>query len=125
MSVATSRAPSGVITIDGEPFFLSKNEKGVPTWLARQIQTQAGGPTTPQRRRVNDGSRGLGDSRGVYRGAVEFAESAYLGVQGLILPAPLITEIATGHSSTVMDIVEVTAPANRIISLGGTTAKEI
>jgi hypothetical protein len=125
VSVATSRAPSGVITIDGEPFFLATDEKAVPFWKPRQEPTQEGDPMVAQRKRFNDWSRGLGDSRGVYRGAVEYAEYAYLGVQGRILPAPLITEIVTGHSSTVMDIVEVTVPANRIISLGGTTAKEI
>lgn len=125
MSVATGRAPSGVITIDGVPFFLGRTDKGVPVWTPRQIQTQGGDPTVPRRKRFNDWSKGLGDSRGIYRGAVEYAEYAYLGVMGRILPGPLITEIATGHSSTVMDIVEVTLPAARIISVGGTSAKEI
>jgi len=125
MSVATNRQGTGVIIIGGVPFFLAKNEKGVPTWQTRQVQTQEGDPATPRRRRLNDWSRGMGDSRGVFRGTVEYAEYAYLQAMGRILPAPLITEIATGHSAAVKDIVEVTLPANRIISLGGTTAKEI
>lgn len=125
MSVATNRQPSGVLTIDDEPYFMAKTAKGAPSWLPRLFQTQEGDPATPRRFRWRDWSRGMGDSRGNFRGAIEYAENAYLGAPGRILPGPKITEITTANGSTVMDIVEVTVPASRIIALGGTKAVEI
>jgi len=125
MTVATNRQPSGVVIIDGQPYFLAKNAKGAPSWLPRMFQGQEGDPATPRRFRWRDWSRGIGDSRGVFRGAVEYAENAYLGAPGRILPGPKITEIATANGATVMDIAEVTVPANAIIALGGTKAVEI
>lgn len=125
MSAASNRAPHGHIFIDGKPYKLAVNKQGVPVWLSRQFQTQEGDPTRSNRFRWNDWSRGMGDSRGMVRGAVEYAENAFLGAPGRILPGPLVTPITTNHLVTPIDFVEVTAPANRILALGGEKVVEI
>lgn len=124
MSVVAGAQPAAVVAINGIPFFLAKDERQRVAVKLRQVPTQEGDPTIPQRRRWNDWSRGLGDSRGVFRGAVEYAEYAYLPT-GRILPGPAVTQIETNLDGDVMDIVEVTAPANRVIAIGGTKAAEI
>lgn len=125
MSAATGRQPSGTVIIDGKPYFLSRTDKGAYSWLPRLVQTQEGDPGVPRRHRWKDWSRGLGDSRGMFNGGVHMASRAYLGSPGRILPGPEITEIATANGADVLDIVEVTLPASRIIALGGTKAVEI
>jgi hypothetical protein len=119
MTAAVSRHPSLVVFIDGEPFYLAQNEEGAPIWQPQRIPTQEGDPVQPRRRRVNDWSRGMGDSRGAFRGAVEYAENAYLGAMGRLLPGPKIHEIETDLGGTVYGLVEVDKPASRILAGGG------
>ncbi len=114
-----------MVEINGKPYFLAKDERGKPFYQPRPMQTQEGDPTVPRRFRWADWSRGMGDSRGVFKGAIESATGAYLGTTGRILPGPKINTIATGHDLAVQAIVEVTAPAARLISFGGRYAKEI
>ena len=120
---------SAVVYVAGEPLFLAKDQggKGKPLIQYRQVPTQEGDPTKPQRRRINDWSRGLGDSRGVYQGAVEHCEYAFLGRMGRILPSHLINSVTSfvAHSADITCIEEVTAPANRILVGGGTKVSEI
>jgi hypothetical protein len=123
--MTVGRQPAGVVSFNGVPFFLMKNQQGVPDWHPRQTATQEGDPTTPARTPYADWSRGLGDSRGAFKGSVEFCTNAFLGRAGRILPGHKITEIATGHNAAVTAILEVTAPASRIISFGGQYGKEI
>lgn len=121
----TTRQPGMVVDINGTPYFLMRSDRGAPEYHDRQVQTQEGDPTAPRRYRWSDWSRGMGDSRGVFRGAVESATNAFLGMLGRILPGPKINTIATAHGATITSIVEVTAPATRIISFGGRYAKEV
>ncbi len=116
-----------VVHLNGIPFFLAKDKAGVPQWRYQQVQTQEGDPTVPRRRRINDWSRGLGDSRGVYQGAVEHCEYAFLGRMGRILPSHKINSVTSfvDHSADITSIIEVTAPANRILVGGGTKVSEI
>lgn len=116
-----------VAHINGLPFFLAKAKDGAPLWQYQQVQTQEGDPTLPRRRRINDWSRGLGDSRGVYQGAVEHCEYAFLGRMGRILPSHTINSVTSfvAHSADITSIIEVTAPANRILVGGGTKVSEI
>jgi hypothetical protein len=124
--MTVGREPSCVIEINGQPYFLHKNPAtGQPDWHDREVETQEGDPTVPGRYRFNDWSRGMGDSRGLFKGAVESATNAYLGMIGRLLPGPKVGTIATGHNVAVTAIVEVSAPASRIISFGGQYAKEI
>lgn len=116
--------PAGVIIIDGEPFFLGKDQDGRPLWRAQMVQTQEGDPRVPRRKRFHDWSRGMGDSRGVFRGAVEYAENAYLAM-GRILPGPKVSTIQTNNDATVKDMCEVTVPADRILCGGGTKVVEV
>lgn len=119
------RQPGMVVDINGLPYFLARTKEGMPEYHPRQVQTQEGDPTVPRRYRWNDWSRGMGDSRGVFRGAIESATNAFLGMLGRILPGPKINTIATAHGATITSIVEVSAPAARIISFGGRYAKEV
>ena len=125
MTEAVTRHPYSYVIIDGKPYPLAKTPQGVPMWMPRQFQTQEGDPTKTSRWRYNDWSRGMGDSRGSVRGAVEFATGVYLGSNGRILPGPAISEITTTLDATAKDIVEVTLPANRILAGGGTKVAEI
>lgn len=124
MSVPVNRQPTGTIEIADLPYFLAKDETGNATWRPMRIQTQEGDPTVPRRFRWNDWSRGMGDSRGVFRGSVEYAENAFLPL-GRILPGPKVTEIALGLDGVVNDILEVTVPAHRVLVCGGTKVEEI
>jgi hypothetical protein len=124
--VTVERQPRAIVDINGLPYRLATDpQSGQLGWHPRLVATQEGDPTVPRRYRWNDWSRGIGDSRGVFRGAVESCSNAYLGMIGRILPGPNVGTIATGHDSAVTDIVEVTAPAARIISFGGRYTKEI
>lgn len=125
MSGAATRETAKVFYIEDEPLFIRENQQGAPMWTIQQLVTQEGDPTVPRRRRINDWSRGLGDSRGAFRGSVEYAENAYLGAMGRILPGPEIGIIETNHAADVTDIIAVTVPADRILSCGGTTVCEI
>lgn len=124
MSV-TARRPSPTIIIDGQPFFLAKSGEGYISWEERPVQTQEGDPMTPRRWAWRDWSRGLGDSRGLVRGSVEYAENAYLGSIGRILPGPKIETIEANLDDNVMAFCEVDAPADRILAGGGTKVAEI
>lgn len=125
MSVPTTREAAFAVMINNEPFFLAKDERGAPQWHPRQVATQEGDPTRPRRFRWNDWSRGLGDSRGAFRGSVEHCEGAFLGLVGRILPGPQISTIETNHDGVVQCFEEVTLPANRILAGGGTKVVEI
>lgn len=123
--MTVGRQPTKTIEIDGKPYFLALDPSTqAPFWKPRQYPTQEGDPTVPRRERYNDWSKGMGDSRGVFKGAVEYG-LGYLGMFGRILPAPVINTIATGHDVAVTCFAVVTAPANRVISFGGRYAKEI
>lgn len=124
MSEATRHLPASLL-VDGEPLFLAKDDKGAPLWRARQVVTQEGDPTVPRRVRYNDWSRGLGDSRGVFRGAVEHCAFAFLGLIGRILPAHAVTVITTNANGPVAAMEEVTVPARRILVGGGTNVVEV
>lgn len=118
--------PGNYILINGQTYFLVKDsQSGAPIWQEETVPTQNGDPTVPRWVRFNDWSRGMGDSRGFLKGSVEYAENAYLGSIGRILPGPLVTEIATGHSAEICSFVDVTAPANRVLAGGGTKISEI
>lgn len=119
MSVETNRLPAGVVIIGNEAFLIAADERGVPMWEPTRMPTQEGDPTVPRRKRWNDWSRGLGDSRGMFEGSVEYAENAYLGASGRILPGPKITTITTGLGADCVSIIEVDAPASRILAGGG------
>lgn len=122
----TERHPSNVIIVDGEPLFLAKNgQTNAPEWAPTRIATQEGDPTRPRRYRWNDWSRGLGDSRGAFKGAVEHSEFAFLGAVGRILPGHAIGVIETNCDAAITSFVEVTAPANRILAGGGTKVVEV
>lgn len=117
--------PLPVILINDVPYFLAKTDQGYMSWEERPVQTQEGDPMVPRRWAWRDWSRGLGDSRGLVRGSVEYAENAYLGQLGRILPGPAISTIETNAQDVVKAISEVTAPANRIIVGGGTSVVEV
>lgn len=123
--MSEGRQPSATVDIAGEPYLLAKSAQGVPEFHPRQVQTQEGDPTVPRRYRWNDWSRGMGDSRGVFKGAIESASNAYLGSIGRILPGPKVTTVETNHDTAITAIVEVTAPAARLITFGGRYAKEV
>lgn len=126
MSVAVSRHPASTVVIDDEVFFLAKDPKSrAPMWLPRQVQTQEGDPARPRRFRWNDWSRGIGDSRGAFRGSVEHCENVFLGLIGRVLPGPAIGVITTSLDGPVACFEEVTAPANRVLAGGGTKIAEI
>ena len=125
MSVETSRHPSYVMFVGDEPFLVARTDKGAPLFRPTKVPTQEGDPTTPRRKRYQDWSRGLGDSRGVFRGSVEYAENAYLGAPGRILPGPKVTAIDVNHDGDVTALVEVDAPASRILAGGGTKISAI
>lgn len=122
--MTVGRQPAATMEIDGKLYFLAKTDQGAPMYRPRQYPTQEGDPTVPRRERYSDWSHGMGDSRGVFRGAVEYG-LAYLGMPGRILPPPKVNTIATGHDTAVTAFAVVTAPANRVISFGGRYAKEI
>lgn len=125
MSAGTPLA-ANYIMIDGKPYFLEKDEQGLtPIWTMETVPTQTGDPTVPRWVRFNDWSRGMGDSRGLLKGAVEYAENAFLGNIGRILPGPAVAEINTAHSADIRSFVSVTAPANRVLAGGGTKISEI
>lgn len=115
------------IKIDGKPYFLAITEldSKIPNWTKDYVATQAGDPTVPRWVRFNDWSRGIGDSRGLIRGGVEYAENAFLGALGRILPGPVIGTINTGHSSEITCFVDVTLPLTRVLAGGGTKVSEI
>lgn len=122
----TERHPSNVVIVDGEPLFLAKNgQTSAPEWAPTRIATQEGDPTRPRRYRWNDWSRGLGDSRGAFKGAVEHSAFAFLGAVGRILPAHAVSVIETNCDGPITSFVEVTAPANRILAGGGTKVVEV
>jgi len=121
----SSRHPGGVVIFEDVPFFLAKDSKGVPQWSRISVPTQEGDPLRPRNWRWNDWSKGMGDSRGIFRGAVEYAENAYLGDMGRILPGPKPTAHSTANGATVTAIVEVTLPARRLLVFGGTTVKSL
>lgn len=121
---ASGTQPLGYIVIDGEPFFLAKDRQGNYAYLEQPIPTQEGDPMVPRRWRWNDWSRGMGDSRGVLRGTVEYAENAFLGHLGRILPGPKIVTIETNCDDDVRAICEVDTPAVKIIVGGGTKVVE-
>lgn len=123
MTVSTEH-PNGHIVLGGDLFFLAKDKNGNYTYREQPVPTQEGDPMVPRRWRWNDWSRGMGDSRGVLRGTVEYAENAFLGHLGRILPGPKITTIETNCDSDVMAICEVTVPATKIIVGGGTKVVE-
>lgn len=123
--MTVGRQPAGIIELDGKPFVLAKNQQGQPEWHPRQIATQEGDPTRPGRFRWNDWSRGMGDSRGAFRGAVELAENAYTGASGRMLPGHKVTEVATNNDAPITAIVEVTAPATKLLVCGGRYVKEV
>ncbi len=126
MSGTTSRQATAVVTINGQPFFLAKDDKsGMPLWEKRESLTQEGDPTQHRRRHWNDWSRGIGDSRGVFQGALEHCEKAFLGLMGRALPGPAIATITTGNASDIVCFEEVTAPANRLLAGGGLKIHEI
>lgn len=116
---------AGSIIIDGKVYFLAKNKAGAPLWRTKNVPTKAGDPMAPRWKRYNDWSRGLGDSRGFIDGAVEYAENAYLGGLGRILPSPAVTIIDTNLGADVTCFQDVTAPANRVLAGGGTKVAEI
>lgn len=122
----SERHQSSVIVIDNEPFFLAKNgQTGAPEWGPTRVPTQEGDPTRPRRFRWNDWSRGLGDSRGAFKGAVEHSAYAFLGAVGRILPAPAVGIIETNTNAAITSIIEVTLPASRILVGGGTKVVEV
>lgn len=126
MSIVDQRHPGFVILLNNEPFFLYKDETtGAPSWKFQQFPTQDGDPTNPGRFRWNDWSHGVGDSRGMFKGAVENCEKAWLGSPGRILPGPALTTIATGHTGDITCFVDVTLPAARLLAGGGTKVSEI
>lgn len=122
--MTVSPLPANYITIDGKPYFILTEDKR-PNWSQEFVPTQAGDPLAPRWVRFNDWSRGMGDSRGLLRGAVEYAEAAYLGSIGRLLPGPAIGTIATAHSAPITCFVDVTAPASRVLAGGGTKVSEI
>ena len=122
--MTVGRQPAATMEIDGEIYFLAKSDQGAPIYRPRQYPTQEGDPTIPGRFRYNDWSHGMGDSRGLFRGAVEYG-LGFLGMPGRILPPPKINTISAGHDTAVTAFAVVTAPANRVISFGGRYAKEI
>lgn len=122
----SERHPSNVVIVDGEPLFLAKNsQSNAPEWAPTRIATQEGDPTRPRRYRWNDWSRGLGDSRGAFKGAVEHSDFAFLGAVGRILPGHAISVIETNNDAAVVSFEEVTLPANRILVGGGTKVVEV
>lgn len=125
MTAVSSRIPNGTILIDGLPYALAKSVDGIPVWMPRQFQTQEGDPARPGRWRWKDWSRGMGDSRGAFRGSVEIGKLVYLGAPGRILPGPAVSEITTTLDGDIKDFVEVTVPASRILAMGGTKVAEI
>lgn len=122
--MTSTTQPNGYITIGDVVFFLAKDRAGNPTYVEQPIATQEGDPMVPRRWRWNDWSRGLGDSRGVLRGTVEYAENAFLGQLGRILPGPKITTIETNCDGDIKAFCEVTVPATQIIVGGGTKVVE-
>lgn len=127
MTVSAGRVSAPCLIVgDDEPFFFAKDQQsGAPMWQPQQMPTQEGDPTKPRRKRWNDWSRGIGDSRGAFNGAVEHCENAFLGLIGRALPAHKINTVTLGHSAPICAIEEVTAPANRILCGGGTKISEI
>lgn len=123
--MTASSHPNGYIIIDDVVFFLAKDQNGNPAFLEQPIATQEGDPMVPRRWRWNDWSRGLGDSRGILRGTVEYAENAFLGHIGRILPGPKVHTIETNLDDDVMAIIDVRTPADRILACGGTKVAEI
>ncbi len=124
MATVSSRHPAGVIHIDGKPFFLAKDGV-IPSWRRMPIPTQEGDPTKNRRRRINDWSRGLGDSRGIFPGSLEYSEYCWTGSIGRLLPGPKTFDIASNLGSAAKTFVDVTAPAARLLAGGGVRVSEI
>jgi hypothetical protein len=126
MSAPNTGHPSGVVFIDGLPYFLARvPDTKNPMWKGPvPVPTQDGDPSSPQRARFSDWSRGIGDSRGMIPGAVEYAEYAFLPL-GKVLPGPLVTEIASVVNGDITCFQDVTLPATRILVGGGTQVAEI
>ena len=119
------RQAPDAIRIDGKPYRLARDKAKAPMWQPMPVPTQEGDPRVPRFWKWNDWSRGMGDSRGVFPGAVELANLAHVGHPGRLLPGPNINTIATSSDGPVKDLVVVTAPANRILAVGGRYVPEI
>lgn len=117
----------GVVYFAGEPFFLENDpQSGAPLWEPRWTNTKDGDPTRPQHFEWHDWSRGLGDSRGVFPGAIESCLNAWVGSMGRILPGPKINVLGiVFEGSPCTTIVTVTLPSPVVIALGGRYAVEV
>ena len=113
------------IRINDEIFPIARDQNSRLTWVDQQIPTQEGDPLRPGMWKWRDWSRGMGDSRGAFRGSVEYAEGAYLGLMGRILPGHAVSQIETNCDADVKDIAEVNEPASRIVVCGGTKVVEV